>query len=75
MGSNPTFDPELFTGEVTRRVTSLRRPRRRTSTGSPLLNRAITGSYPTGSTFKPITALAALESGELRSRRSSTTAA
>ena len=31
------------------------------SGGAPLFNRAIGGSYPTGSTFKPITALAAHE--------------
>ena len=33
------------------------------SAGSPLFNRAIGGVYPTGSTFKPITALAALSTG------------
>ncbi|HEX5780719.1 MAG TPA: penicillin-binding transpeptidase domain-containing protein, partial [Solirubrobacteraceae bacterium] len=31
--------------------------------GAPLFNRAIAATYPTGSTFKPITAMAALEEG------------
>jgi penicillin-binding protein 2 len=33
------------------------------TTGTPLLNRAIAGAYPTGSTFKPIIAEAALSGG------------
>jgi penicillin-binding protein 2 len=33
------------------------------NTGTPLLNRAISGAYPTGSTFKPIIAEAALSGG------------
>ena len=46
------------------------RSRRRATTsspaeelGAPLFNRAIAATYPTGSTFKPITAMAALEEG------------
>ena len=31
--------------------------------GTPLFNRAIAATYPTGSTFKPVTAMAAIEEG------------
>jgi penicillin-binding protein 2 len=58
MGSAPTFDPSIFTEAITQReyrqLTSQK-------TDAPLANRAIQGLYPTGSTFKPITATAALE--------------
>ncbi|HKH15819.1 MAG TPA: penicillin-binding protein 2 [Solirubrobacterales bacterium] len=58
MGSAPTFDPSIFTHPITqgeyRQLTSEK-------TDAPLANRAIQGLYPTGSTFKPITATAALE--------------
>jgi penicillin-binding protein 2 len=58
MGSAPTFDPSIFTHPITQReyrqLTSQK-------TDAPLANRAIQGLYPTGSTFKPITATAALE--------------
>jgi penicillin-binding protein 2 len=58
MGSSPTFDPSIFTHPITqgeyRQLTSR-------ETDAPLANRAIQGLYPTGSTFKPITATAALE--------------
>ncbi len=60
IGSAPTFDPSVYTGTL-----SQSEYRSLTSEGndSPQTNRAIQGLYPTGSTFKLITAAAALEEG------------
>ena len=58
MGSAPTFDPSIFTHPITQ---SQYRALTSRATDAPLANRAIQGLYPTGSTFKPITATAALE--------------
>jgi penicillin-binding protein 2 len=61
MGSLPTFDPNQFTSNLSKaqydKLVSQ-------TNNYPLLNRAIDSAGPTGSTFKPITATAALESGE-----------
>ncbi|MGH3023540.1 MAG: penicillin-binding protein 2 [Gaiellaceae bacterium] len=62
MASNPTFDPSIYVGTVEQR--DLERLAAR-SANFPTLNRATAGVYPPGSTFKPITALAALEEGLL----------
>lgn len=61
LGSFPTFEPALFTRPLTQAQVNetIRNP------ATPLTDRAIAGLYPTGSTFKLITALAALESGNL----------
>ena len=60
LASNPTFDPRIFTGRVEQKdLNALKEP----SANVPTLNRAVAGIYPPGSTFKPITALAALEEG------------
>jgi penicillin-binding protein 2 len=62
MGSNPTFNPTDFTHPMAQSYYDTHY--RNTSSGSPLFNRAISGGGPDGSTFKPITATAALESGK-----------
>jgi penicillin-binding protein 2 len=60
MGSMPSFDPSVFTKALSESTyKALTSP----NGGDPLLNRAIQSAGPTGSTFKPITATAALESG------------
>lgn len=59
LGSFPTYDPSAFTKPMTQnQVNSLYR-----NPAAPLADRAIQGLYPTGSTYKIITALAALEGG------------
>jgi len=60
MGSNPTFNPSVFTHPITQsHYNAMFGP----SSGDPLVNRAIQSAGPTGSTFKVVTATAALESG------------
>jgi len=57
--SAPTFDPNLFAvGMSTAQYANLQQ-----DLGHPLFNRAIRGTYPPGSTIKPMLALAALETG------------
>jgi penicillin-binding protein 2 len=57
--SKPTFDPNLFVeGIDTESWQALNE-----SPDKPLLNRALRGTYPPGSTYKPFMALAALEIG------------
>ncbi len=60
MGSAPTYNPSLFTKPLTQAQYNQNFG---ANSGDPLLNRAIQSVGPTGSTFKPITATAALESG------------
>ena len=60
MGSLPSFDPNIFTKPVSE---SVYKALNNASSNYPLINRAIQSAGPTGSTFKPITATAALQSG------------
>jgi len=52
--SSPSFDPEKITPEVL------------ADKNQPLFNRAVTGLYPPGSTFKIVTATAGLEEGKIK---------
>jgi penicillin-binding protein 2 len=58
--SKPTFDPNLFVDGID--VESWRALNE--SLDKPLLNRALRGTYPPGSTYKPFMAMAALNTGK-----------
>ncbi len=58
MASYPTFKPSDFTGVVS---TKKYKELRSSANGQPLIDRAVQGEYPPGSTFKPIAALATLQ--------------
>ncbi len=60
MGSSPSFDPSIFTRPITQPQYEALVSRKN---DAPLANRAIQGAYPTGSVFKLITGVAALEEG------------
>jgi penicillin-binding protein 2 len=58
--SKPSFDPNVMTGHLTRAEETmlLSDPRK------PFIDKALRGTYPPGSVFKFVTALAALEDGQ-----------
>jgi penicillin-binding protein 2 len=58
--SKPTFDPNLFVDGIDPENWQALNE----SIDKPLLNRALRGTYPPGSTFKPYMALAALQTGK-----------
>ena len=60
MVSTPTFDPNLFVDGIRSEDWDVLN----NSPDRPMINRAINGAYPPGSTFKPFMALAALELGK-----------
>ena len=60
--SMPTFDPNLFVDGIDPKNWD----ELNNDPDKPLLNRALRGTYPIGSTYKPFLALAALETGKRR---------
>ncbi len=60
MGSYPSFDPNVFAKPLKE---STYKKLNSVENGAPLVDRAIDGLYPTGSTMKAITSVASLQSG------------
>lgn len=65
LASYPAFDPNVFSGGI---PTVLWQELLR-DTATPLINKAIAGQYPPGSTFKMMTGLAALQAGTTSEHR------
>jgi penicillin-binding protein 2 len=62
MASNPTFKPSLYVGRPSAKdLAPLMDPKVAAAENYPALNRVLAGQYPPGSTFKPVTALAAMQ--------------
>jgi penicillin-binding protein 2 len=59
IASSPSFDPNLFVRGISHTDYNLLME----NDHRPLANKAVSGAYPPGSTFKMVTALAALEAG------------
>jgi penicillin-binding protein 2 len=63
LASNPTYPPSLYVGRVRQRALDAAglTGHSARSMNYPALDRAIDAAYPPGSTFKPVTALAAMQ--------------
>ena len=66
LASSPTFNPAVYAGRATeRQLAPLVNDKAAAERNFPALDRATAGLYPPGSTFKPVTALAAMQEGLL----------
>ena len=61
LASTPSYDPSVFVNGVS----TADWQKLQAAEGDPLINKAIRGQYPPGSTFKIVTALAGLTSGAI----------
>ena len=66
LASYPTYDPNVFTSRKPSQIAPLTKQGAAEEADFPALTRAIAGVYPPGSTFKPVTALAAMQEQILR---------
>jgi penicillin-binding protein 2 len=63
LASAPTFNPGVYSGHVTTSALAGQglTPATAETANYPAINRALVGGYPPGSTFKPVTAIAAMQ--------------
>jgi penicillin-binding protein 2 len=64
MASYPTYQPSIYVGRKdAKKLAPVLDPKAAAAANYPGINRAIDAAYPPGSTFKPVTALAAMQEG------------
>ncbi|MEU3841482.1 penicillin-binding protein 2 [Streptomyces sp. NPDC028635] len=63
LASYPSYDPSAFAGNSDDDAKAWQKLQKKENAADPMLNRALRETYPPGSTFKVVTAAAALENG------------
>jgi penicillin-binding protein 2 len=61
MASSPTYKPSVYVARDPEKLKNLLNPASAKASNYPTLNRVLQGIYPPGSTFKPVTAIAAMQ--------------
>ncbi|MFD7048164.1 peptidoglycan D,D-transpeptidase FtsI family protein [Streptomyces mirabilis] len=67
LASTPSYDPSTFAGTSGSDEKAWNKLQKKNNPDEPMLNRALRETYPPGSTFKVVTAAAALENGLYKS--------
>jgi penicillin-binding protein A len=67
LASYPSYDPSSFAGASDTDAAAWKKLQKKYNPNDPMLNRALRETYPPGSTFKVVTAAAALENGLYKS--------
>lgn len=65
LASTPSYDPSSFAGSTDADGEAWNKLQKKNDPDDPMLNRALREVYPPGSTFKVVTAAAALENGKV----------